>query len=113
MIGILIDGGKIENKVSEKEQKKVTDATASIARQMGAKPNAKKDGKEGEAKDAKGDPKNADAKDDAKDPKSDQKDAKPTDPKGTFLTRGGSPHCWTRSAGVLDTGCRNVGHAET
>lgn len=76
-----IDGGKVENKTSEKEQDKVTKATESIARQMGAKPNAKKDGKEGEAKDAKGDPKNADAKDDAKDPKSDQKDAKPGDAK--------------------------------
>src|SRR5262249_47644192 len=49
-----IDGGKVDNKTNAKEQNKITKATESTARQMGAKPNAKKDGTEGEAKDAKG-----------------------------------------------------------
>src|SRR4029077_7332783 len=39
----VIDGKKVDNKTNEKEQNKITKATESTARQMGAKPGDPKD----------------------------------------------------------------------
>jgi hypothetical protein len=76
-----IEGNKIDEKTIGKEQNKITQNTESVARNIGAKPNDKSDGKEGESKGDKGDKNKSEPKDDSKGPKGDMKDPKAGDPK--------------------------------
>jgi len=76
-----IEGNKVDPGTIGKEQNKITKNAESVARAIGAKPNEKSDGKEGEAKGDKSNANKGEPKDDHKGPKGDNKDPKAGDPK--------------------------------